>query len=104
MSPTSNRSSYAPTARYEEAAHHRAELEIAKRENESLRRRIRELERSLSSRRESGANRRRSDSTSTGVSIQSAAVGDTQQHGSTGNEDMVHVGESASSLGVGGGL
>ena len=37
-------------ARYEEAAFHRAELESVKRENEALRQRIRELERSLGSR------------------------------------------------------
>ena len=37
-------------ARYEEAAYHRAELEIVKRENEALKQRIRELERSLARR------------------------------------------------------
>jgi hypothetical protein len=37
-------------ARYEEAAFHRAELESVKRENEALRQRIRELERSLGGR------------------------------------------------------
>lgn len=37
-------------ARYEEAAFHRAELESVKRENEALRQRIRDLERSLGSR------------------------------------------------------
>ena len=105
MSPGSNRSSYVPTARYEEAAHHRSELEIVKKENESLRRRVRELERSLNSRRRSNANRRGSDSTSTGASVRSAAVGHTQERGSTGNddEDVVNVGESAGSVGVGGG-
>lgn len=35
-------------SRYEEAAYHRAELEAVKRENEALRRRVRELERCLS--------------------------------------------------------
>ncbi|PGG97543.1 hypothetical protein AJ79_09158 [Helicocarpus griseus UAMH5409] len=40
-------SSSAGISRYEEATHHRAELEAVKRENEILRRRIRELEASL---------------------------------------------------------
>ena len=57
MSPGNTRSPTAPgavvSARFEEATHHRAELEAAKRENEMLRRRIRDLERSLSSRRPS---------------------------------------------------
>lgn len=35
------------TPRYEEVAHYRQELEEAKRENEALKRRIRELERAL---------------------------------------------------------
>jgi hypothetical protein len=43
-------------ARYEEAAFHRAELESVKRENEALRQRIRELERSLGSRSAPGEN------------------------------------------------
>ncbi len=37
-------------ARYEEAAYHRSELEAVKRENDALRQRIRDLERSLSGR------------------------------------------------------
>ena len=97
--------SLTPAARYEEVAHHRSELEIVKRENESLRRRIRDLERSLSSRRQSGGDRLRSDSTSTGVSVRSAAMGPTQERGHAENEedDAVKVGESAGSIGVGGG-
>lgn len=43
--------SVSSTARYEEAARHRAELEVVKRENESLRRRVRELEKILRERR-----------------------------------------------------
>jgi hypothetical protein len=43
-------------ARYEEAAFHRAELESVKKENEALRQRIRELERSLGSRSATGEN------------------------------------------------
>lgn len=40
------------TSRYEEAAHHRAELETVKRENDSLRRRVRELEATLKNHRQ----------------------------------------------------
>lgn len=40
------------TARYEEAAYHRAELESLRRENEMLRRRVRELELTLKTLRE----------------------------------------------------
>ncbi|KAK2738368.1 hypothetical protein FQN55_000576 [Onygenales sp. PD_40] len=43
-------SSSAGISRYEEAAQHRAELEAVKRENEALRRRVRELEASLKER------------------------------------------------------
>lgn len=105
MSPGNVRSSHLPsavgTSRYEEAAHHRSELEIVKRENESLRRRIRELERNLNSRRQSDMNRNRSDSASTGTSLppnsrrQTILMDD--------DDDVVHVGESAGSAGVGGG-
>jgi len=65
-SPSLN--SGAAAARYEETTQHRAELEAVKRENESLKRRIRELERSLNSRRTSSSNvsRERSES-STGA-------------------------------------
>lgn len=41
------------STRYEEAAYHRSELESVKRENETLKRRIRELEKGLSGRRQS---------------------------------------------------
>lgn len=54
------------TPRYEEVAHYRQELEEAKRENELLRRRIRELERVIRGRRpsssETGPRGRRSES------------------------------------------
>ncbi|KAL8655124.1 MAG: hypothetical protein Q9210_001071 [Variospora velana] len=106
LSPAASaRSSYvhssAATARYEESAHQRAEMESVKRENETLRRRIRELERRLTSNRRHA----RSDSESTGTSAlrRSAA----SAHGHDGSldfdEDAVHVGESAGSVGVGGG-
>ena len=42
----------AASTRLEEVAYHRAELENAKRENETLRRRIKKLERNLSEHRE----------------------------------------------------
>lgn len=45
-------SSSSVTARYEEAAYHRAELESLRRENEMLRRRVRELELTLKTLRE----------------------------------------------------
>ncbi|MCJ1415300.1 hypothetical protein MMC32_001632 [Xylographa parallela] len=51
-SPT--RTSAVGTARFEEAAIHRSELEAAKHENEMLRRRIRDLERTLSGQRQQG--------------------------------------------------
>ena len=50
------------SARYEEAAHHRSELDAVKHENEVLRRRVRELERSLNNRRSSSTSRRDSES------------------------------------------
>ncbi|KAL2063071.1 hypothetical protein VTL71DRAFT_6143 [Oculimacula yallundae] len=61
------------TGRYEEAAFHRHELDNVKRENEVLKRRIRELERTLRRRRESDADvagdRVRSESVSTTASV-----------------------------------
>ena len=91
------------TQRYEEATHHRSELEIVKRENESLRRRIQELERSLSSRRQSGNGITRSGSVSTNASIPLTAVTGGRGRGTEEDEDAVHVGESAGSVGFGGG-
>ena len=87
------------TQRYEEAAHHRSELEIVKRENEALRRRIRELERTLSSRRQS-------ESATAPNELASPNLGTRQPAGSTAvdeEDDSVNVGESAASAGVGGG-
>lgn len=99
------RSSYLPsavgTSRYEEAAHHRSELDIVKRENESLRRRIRELERSLNSRRQPDMGRNRSDSASTGTSVPPNSRGHPVLIDD--DDDVVNVGESAGSVGVGGG-
>ncbi|KAI0846190.1 hypothetical protein F5Y00DRAFT_244717 [Daldinia vernicosa] len=62
------------TLRYEETAHYRQELESAKRENENLKRRVKELERALRDRRQSdasraGGGRDRSESASTTASV-----------------------------------
>ncbi|KAK2626170.1 hypothetical protein QTJ16_004432 [Diplocarpon rosae] len=58
------------TGRYEEAAYHRHELDAVKRENEALKRKIRDLERTLRERRQSDASveRLRSESVSTTAS------------------------------------
>ncbi|CAD6582866.1 MAG: hypothetical protein ASARMPRED_001089 [Alectoria sarmentosa] len=91
------------TQRYEEVAHHRSELDIVKRENEALRRRIQELERSLSSRRQSGTGITRSVSVSTNASIPPTTGTGGRGRGTEEDEDAVHVGESAGSVGFGGG-
>ncbi|KAI1387551.1 uncharacterized protein F4822DRAFT_430300 [Hypoxylon trugodes] len=62
------------TLRYEETAHYRQELDTAKRENEALKRRVKELERALRDRRPSdasrtGSGRDRSESVSTTASV-----------------------------------
>ena len=99
--PGSTRSTYVPsTQRYEEAAHHRSELEIVKRENEALRRRIRDLERVISIRRQSESGTRPSDLTSTNHGARQAAAGTAVVDE---EDDSVNVGESAASAGVGGG-
>ncbi|PKS10925.1 hypothetical protein jhhlp_002683 [Lomentospora prolificans] len=111
------------TARYEETAFYRSELETAKRENELLKRRIRELERMVRERRTSDAGTRpRSESASTTASVSVPGVGvgvgiagpreggrPTERDrgasitGSVGvgvPEDEVKVGESAASAGL----
>ncbi|KAL8765305.1 MAG: hypothetical protein Q9209_007580 [Squamulea sp. 1 TL-2023] len=111
LSPAASaRTSHVPAAaamaRYEETAHHRSEMESVKRENEMLRRRIRELERSLDSRRASSVSHAQSDSESTGTSTRRHITGSGHQSESLDfDEDAVHVGvgESAGSVGVGGG-
>lgn len=74
-----------------------------KRENEALRRRIQELERSLSSRRQSGIGITRSGSVSTNASVPPTAGTGGRGRGTEEDEDAVHVGESAGSVGFGGG-
>ena len=103
--PGSTRSSsyIASTPRYEEAAHHRIQLDSVKRENEALKRRIRELERNLSHRRRAGSELTRSESLSTNASIPSNTGGGIQARGSgmvEDEDDGVRVGESAGSLGL----
>ncbi|KAK7966577.1 uncharacterized protein PG986_000854 [Apiospora aurea] len=66
------------TLRYEETAHYRQELETAKRENENLKRRIKELEKVVRERRASDASvggRVRSESVSTTTSGVGGATG-----------------------------
>ncbi|KAM0481002.1 hypothetical protein ACHAPX_003893 [Trichoderma viride] len=63
------------TLRYEETAFYRQELDTAKKENEALKRRIRELERVVRERRSSDASRNRSDSASTTASASVAPGG-----------------------------
>ena len=70
-----------------------------KRENDALRRRIKELERSLSNRRQSDIGRTRSDSASTGNSLQATPNPSAMDD----DDDVVNVGESAGSVGFGGG-
>ncbi|KAL6718548.1 hypothetical protein ACLMJK_004640 [Lecanora helva] len=90
--PGSNRSSYIPaTQRYEEAAHHRSEFEAVKRENETLRRRVRELERGLNNRRESGS-RRESMSVHTSAPLRSSPIGAERQNPANAEEGAVIAG------------
>ena len=92
------------TGRYEETAYHRHELDAVKRENEALKRRIRELERTLRARRQSDAsvNRARSESVSTTASVRDSisGVGRGREREKDGEEDAVQVGESARSSGM----
>jgi hypothetical protein len=90
------------TGRYEETAYHRNELDAVKRENETLKRRIRELERTIRARRQSDASRTRSESVSTSASVMEnvAGVGRGREREKEGEEDGVRVGESARSAGV----
>jgi hypothetical protein len=106
------------TGRYEETAFHRHELEVVKRENDALKRRIRELERTLRIRRQSDASvaggtgisiageRPRSESVSTTASVRDREGGVSLTGAGRGrgrekeDEDVVQVGESARSSGV----
>jgi hypothetical protein len=66
------------TTRYEETAFYRSELDNVKRENDALKRRVRELERMLRERRESDSSRQgrgRSESVSTTASANASVSG-----------------------------
>ena len=73
------------TSRYEETVHHRNELETAKRENDSLKRRIRDLEKMVREKRDTDASRPRSESASTAASVNVAPSGGA---GITGPRDV----------------
>lgn len=127
------------TLRYEETAFYRQELDSAKRENENLKKRIKDLEKMVRERRESDASRTsgggariRSESTSTTASVNvtgAAGVGSSGINIAAGRreppgrggmsmersfstlsvagsvgvgvpDEELHVGESASSVGV----
>lgn len=94
------------TSRFEETAHHRSELEIVKRENESLRRKVRELERALISRQRALDRARHEPPVlSEGVSLpETIEVVAGQVVNISEDDDAVNVGESAGSAGVGGGI
>lgn len=97
------------TPRYEETAFYRAELEAAKRENDNLKRRIRELERMLRDRRTSDASRTRSESVSTtasanvpGTSTGGAVIAGPREGGrSLERERGMTILSAAGSVGVG---
>lgn len=87
------------SGRYEEMAYHRHELESVKRENEVLKRRIRDLENTLRIRRQSDASRTRSESVSTTASVrENIGIGRGREREKDGEE--VQVGESARSGGL----
>ncbi|KAG9248754.1 hypothetical protein BJ878DRAFT_412182 [Calycina marina] len=86
------------TGRHEEIVYHRNELDSVRRENEALKRRIRELERTLRARRQSDASRTRSESVSTTASV--SGLGRGREREKEGEDDAVRVGESARSAGV----
>lgn len=101
-----------PTSRFEEATHHRSELEMVKRENENLRRRVRELERSLNSRQRRlepapSNNNNNNNSPGTGgvyLPPPTGVLSGQLVGGGEEDDEVVHVGESAGSVGVGGGI
>lgn len=63
------------TLRYEETVFYRGELEQAKKENEVLKKKVRDLEKQMRERRASDASRPRSESVSTTASVSVAPVG-----------------------------
>ncbi|KAI4128559.1 MAG: hypothetical protein LQ347_004125 [Umbilicaria vellea] len=105
MVRSSSRGSGVATARYEEVTHHRFELEAVKRENEALKRRIRDLERSLSSRRRLSGGQDRSETAINSAIVPHAvnSQGHLQSRIADDEDDAVRMGESADSVGVGAG-
>ncbi|KAF4595505.1 hypothetical protein GQ602_001118 [Ophiocordyceps camponoti-floridani] len=93
------------TSRYEETAYYRTELDAAKKENEGLKRRIRELERMVQSRRAAERGRSSSDVYANrpdrGRGVTSQSVASASSVGVGVPEDEVRVGESAASAGLG---
>ncbi len=91
------------SSRYEEVALHRSELDAVKKENDALKRKIRDLERTLRNRSQSDASRTRSESVSTTASIGvgNSGAGRGRQRVGEEEEDGVRLGESARSAGVG---
>lgn len=69
LSPTNSISSATAISRYEETAYHRAELDAVKRENDTLRQRVRELEASLREIRQPAVPRERSESFASTASL-----------------------------------
>lgn len=95
------------TVRYEETQFYRNELDTAKKENESLKRRIRELERQVQDRRTSDVSRPRSESVSTTASMNVAPSGGAsiapprESAPSRTDRDRGNTMQSAASVGVG---
>lgn len=92
------------TSRYEETAFHRQELETVKRENDALKRRIRELERLVRERRPSDANTRpRSESVSTtaSVNVTGGGAGIAPPRGDRVTSMLSTAGSTAGSVAVG---
>lgn len=87
------------TGRYEEMTYHRQELDSVKRENEALKRRIRELEMTLRSRRASDASRTRSESVSS-VNLPAPSGAGRGRDPEKEADEPVRVGESARSGGL----
>lgn len=80
------------STRYEEAARHRSELDSVKRENETLKRRIRELERGLSRRRQSSTGRGNGET----VIANNANISQTSGHGGIDGERSANVANASS--------
>ncbi|KAI8944523.1 hypothetical protein F4801DRAFT_206854 [Xylaria longipes] len=89
------------TLRYEETIHYRNELEVAKRENEALKKRVKALEKKLRERRESDpeSSRARSESGSAAVSV--SMSGTTGVGGAVGGGTVIMSSRKAARRGTG---